>query len=130
MTAIQKVNLDSAFASFAETWTPKVAGDVNDSQVKLAKLEGTFVWHSHEHEDELFLVHRGRLRIELRDGEVQLGPGEMVVIPHGVEHRPVADEGCEVILVEPATTVNTGEVREDRTVIELDRVDSGSGKPT
>jgi mannose-6-phosphate isomerase-like protein (cupin superfamily) len=128
MTAIQKVNLDAAFAGIAEAWTPKIAGDVNDSQVKLAKLEGTFVWHSHEHEDELFLVHRGHLRIELRDGEVELGPGEMVVIPRGVEHRPVAEEGCEVILMEPASTVNTGEVREDRTAIELDRIDPSSGR--
>ena len=123
MTAIRKVNLDSAFANFAETWTPKIAGEVNDAQVKLAKLEGTFVWHSHEHEDELFLVHRGRLHIELRDGTVELGPGELVVIPRGVEHRPVAKGGCEVILVEPASTVNTGDVREERTAIVLDRID-------
>lgn len=124
MTAIRKLNLHQAFASFDETWTPKIAGDVNDAQVKLAKLDGTFVWHSHELEDELFLVHRGRLRIELRDGEVELGPGEMVIIPRGVEHRPVADAGCEVILVERASTVNTGDVREQRTALRLDRIDT------
>lgn len=122
LTEILKVNLDQAFASFEETWTPKIAGDVNDVQVKLAKLEGTFVWHSHATEDELFLVHRGKLRIELRDGEVELGPGEFVVIPRGVEHRPVADEGCEVVLVERASTVNTGGVREERTTLELGRI--------
>ena len=123
MTAIRKLDVEAAFATFDETWTPKIAAEVNDAQVKLVKLEGDFVWHSHEHEDELFLVHRGRLRIELRNGEVELGPGEMVVIPRGVEHRPDAGDGCEVILVEPASTVNTGEVREERTALELDRLE-------
>jgi mannose-6-phosphate isomerase-like protein (cupin superfamily) len=119
---IKTVNLAEKFARFSEHWSPKVAADLNDSYVKLAKLHGEFVWHDHPQEDELFLVVKGRLRIDLRGGAVEVGPGEFVVIPRGVEHRPVATEEVHVVLIEPKTTVNTGNVREERTVTQLDRV--------
>ena len=113
---IRVVNLSDAFASFDERWSPRVAAELNGQHVKLAKLEGPFVWHRHEAEDELFLVVEGRLVIELRDGEVSLDAGEFVVIPRGVEHRPVADGEVHVLLFEPAGTLNTGDVQDDRTV--------------
>lgn len=120
---IEKKNIANAFSAFDEVWSPRVAGDINDMQIKLVKLDGEFVWHSHEHEDELFLVINGRLRMEIRDQEaVIVGPGEFVIIPHGVEHRPVAEEPCEVILLEPKTTLNTGDVDNERTVRNLERV--------
>ena len=102
------VNLSERFGRFSEHWSPKIVGEVNDMHVKLAKLSGEFVWHHHEAEDELFLVHRGRLRIEFRDRVVELGPGECLVVPRGVEHRPVAVEEVEMILFEPAGVRNTG----------------------
>lgn len=119
---MQKINLARAFASFTDTWSPRVAGSVNGMEVKLAKFSGEFVWHHHEVEDELFLVVSGRLRMRLRDGDIVVRPGEFLVVPHGVEHCPVAEEDCEVLLLEPATTVNTGNVRNERTVTELSRV--------
>lgn len=118
---IQKVNLNAAFASFSDHWAPRLAGYVNESAVKLAKLEGTFVWHHHEHEDELFLVISGTLRIQLRDQpELVLQPGEFVIIPRGTEHRPVADAECHVLLFEPSTTRNTGNVTSEHTQEQLD----------
>jgi len=123
MTAVPpKVNLAQAFAGFSDHWSPRVAGDVNDMQVKLAKLKGEFVWHHHEHEDELFLVVRGRLTMRFRDRDVVLDPGEFLVVPRGVEHLPVAEEECEVILLEPATTLNTGNLRNERTRETLERL--------
>ncbi len=122
MSQIEKVNIAGKFSLFTEQWSPKIAGVINDMHVKLVKLKGEFVWHHHEEEDELFLVVRGRLRIEFRDGAVELGPGEMVVVPRGVEHRPVADEEAHVVLFEPASTLNTGNVRGERTVAELERI--------
>ena len=113
---IKTVNLTAAFARFQDQWSPKVVAQVNDFHVKLAKLEGEFVWHSHADEDELFMVVEGSLKILLRDGEVTLGPGELTVIPKGVEHCPVAESECLVMLLEPATTRNTGEVTNERTV--------------
>ncbi len=113
---MEKIVLAVKFGSFAERWSPKIVAALNGQHVKLAKLLGEFVWHSHEAEDELFLVVRGRLTIELRDGDVSLGPGEMVVVPRGVEHRPIAREEVEVLLFEPAGTVNTGNATGDRTV--------------
>lgn len=110
---------------FSETWTPKIVAALNGQLVKLAHLEGPFVWHAHEAEDELFLVLRGRLRIEMRGGEegdraVELGEGEMVVVPRGVEHRPVALPTASVLLFEPASTAHTGAVVSERTVTDLD----------
>ncbi len=111
----EKVSLAAAFASFDEPWAPRLAARVDDVAVKLVKLEGEFVWHHHEHEDELFLVVTGHLTIRFRDGEVTLGPGELVVVPAGVEHLPVATEPCEVVLIERETVVNTGSAGGDRT---------------
>ena len=117
-----KVSLTEKFASFADRWSPKVVGELNGQQVKLAKLHGPFIWHHHVAEDELFLVHRGRLRMEFRDRVVDLAPGEFLIVPRGVEHRPVADEEVEVVLFEPAGTLNTGNLRNERTVEELERL--------
>jgi mannose-6-phosphate isomerase-like protein (cupin superfamily) len=119
---LEKVVLAEKLALFAERWSPKVVGAVNDTAVKLVKLQGEFVWHRHEREDELFLVLRGRLRMKLPDGELVLGPGEMVIVPRGVEHCPCADEECHVLLVEPATTLNTGDARDARTVERPERI--------
>ena len=112
---IAKKNLAEGFAAFQEPWSPRVAGDINDMQIKLVKLEGEFIWHRHDEEDELFLVISGRLRMEFREQEAQvLEPGEFIIVPHGVEHRPVAEEPCEVVLLEPGTTLNTGNVDNER----------------
>ena len=110
------VNLAEKFALFSERWQPKVVGELNGQHVKLVKLLGEFVWHHHADEDELFLVVRGRLRMQFRGGEVVVGPGEFIVVPRGIEHRPVADEEVHVVLFEPATTLNTGNVTCERTV--------------
>lgn len=120
---IKTVNLAEAFRRFDDTWSPKVVGQVNDFHVKLAKLNGEFVWHHHEHEDELFLVTKGTLRIRLREDELTIREGEFVVIPKGVEHLPIADEECHVVLIEPATTLNTGDVQNERTVRDLEHLD-------
>ena len=117
-----RVSLAEKFASFTDHWSPKIVAELNGQHVKLAKLHGEFVWHHHEHEDELFLVHRGRLRMEFRDRVVDLGPGDMLVVPRGVEHRPVAEGEVEVLLFEPPGTLNTGHVREPRTLDNLDRL--------
>jgi mannose-6-phosphate isomerase-like protein (cupin superfamily) len=119
---IRKVNLAEMFGRFTDHWTPKVVGDVNDSAVKLVKLKGEFVWHHHDREDELFLVVKGRLRLKLRDTDLVLGPGEFAIIPHGVEHLPVAEEETHVLMFEPKSTLNTGNVRNERTVPELERL--------
>lgn len=119
---IRKVNLAEMFSRFRDQWSPKVVGEVNDSLVKLVKLKGEFVWHHHDREDELFLVVQGQLRLKLRDKDLVLGPGEFAIIPHGVEHLPVADEETHVLLFEPNSTLNTGNVRNERTVPELDRL--------
>ena len=121
-TGDDKVVLAEAFASFSEHWSPKLVAEVNDFHVKLAKLEGTFVWHRHEAEDELFLVVSGRLAIELRDRTVWLEEGEFFVVPRGVEHRPVAPQECHVLLLEPSGTLNTGDVINERTVQTLERI--------
>lgn len=105
------VNLDEKYGAFTDHWSPKIVGQINDMQLKVAKVQGEFVWHSHEETDEFFLVHAGRLRIEMRGRDaVTLGPREFFVVPRGVEHRPVAVEECWILLLEPAGVVNTGEV--------------------
>ena len=118
--SINVVNLDDKFSKIADRWHPYIIAELNGQHVKLAKIEGPFIWHSHEAEDELFLVVEGSLRIELRDGALDLAPGEMCVIPRGVEHRPVANGLVRVMLFEPATTKHTGDVESDRTVHEAD----------
>ncbi|MFZ2054129.1 MAG: cupin domain-containing protein [Candidatus Aminicenantales bacterium] len=105
---MQKVNLSEKLGLFADFWSPKAVGAVNDFQVKLVKLKGEFVWHAHEVEDELFLVLQGKLRMQFRDREIMIEPGEFIIVPHRTEHRPVADEEVHVLLFEPGSTVNTG----------------------
>ena len=112
---LKVVDIESQFAAVTDLWSPRVIGQVNDQYVKVAKVKGEFVWHAHAGEDELFLVIRGRLRIQLEDGEVAVGPGEFVVVPRGVRHNPVADEECWVMLVETVSTQHTGEVVTERT---------------
>jgi mannose-6-phosphate isomerase-like protein (cupin superfamily) len=107
---MQKVNLTEKFGSFTEHWRPKIVGELNGQEVKVVKFKGEFLWHQHEHEDEMFLVWRGRMRVEFRDRIVELDRGEFVIVPHGIEHRTAADEETEVVLFEPAATRNTGEV--------------------
>jgi len=119
---VQPIDLDAAFASITTHWDPHVAGELNGQQVKLAKLKGEFVWHRHEGEDELFLVHKGRLHMRFRDREVTVGPGQFVIVPHGVEHQPYAPEEVEVVLFEPASTLNTGNVQNELTRRDLKRV--------
>jgi len=113
---MEKVTLASKFATFSEHWSPKIVGELNGQHVKIVKFAGEFVWHHHENEDEMFLVHRGRFRMELRDRKIELTAGDFLIVPRGVEHRPVADEEVEVILFEPAGTLNTGNVQNERTV--------------
>ncbi len=122
MHPIDKTNLERAFDSFADHWSPRIVGELNGQHVKIAKLKGEFVWHHHENEDELFYVVKGRLRMIFRDREVELGPGEMLIVPRGVEHLPIADDECWVMLFEPASTLNTGNVRNERTVENLERL--------
>jgi len=108
MSTPEKINLARKFALFSEHWRPKIVAALNGQEIKLVKVQGTFPWHHHEAEDEFFLVWRGRLRIEFRDRVVELGPGEGLVVPRGVEHRTAADEETEVLVFEPAATRNTG----------------------
>ncbi len=120
------VNLAQKLSSFSDSWSPKIVGELNDSYVKLVKVRGEFVWHHHEQEDELFLVLKGRLRMRLReDGrerEEVVRAGEFIIVPRGVEHRPSADEEAHILLLEPKTTVNTGNVRNERTREKLERI--------
>ena len=121
-----KVNIADKFAKITEYWKPYIAAELNGQYVKLDKLKGEFVFHHHEHEDEMFLVVKGRFRMEFRgqgnDHHEWIETGEFIVVPRGVEHRPVADEECWLLLFEPATTLNTGNVQNERTVHELQRV--------
>lgn len=113
---MEKVNVAGKFDQFCDYWSPKIAAELNDSYIKLAKFKGEFIWHRHEREDELFFVTKGSLLIRLRDREIRIAAGEFVVIPRGVEHLPIADDEVHVILIEPKTTLNTGDVTTDRTV--------------
>ena len=119
---IEKVNLAEKLSLFDERWSPKIVAELNDTHVKIVKLDGEFVWHHHDDEDELFLVVAGRLRMQFRDGDVVLEPGELIVVPKGLEHRPVAEGETHVVLVEPKTTLNTGNVRNERTVEQLEQL--------
>lgn len=117
---LSKVNLMQKLNLFHDHWSPKIVGKLNDSYVKLAKLKGEFVWHHHDNEDELFLVLKGKLTMELRDGDVEVGEGEFIIVPKGVEHKPVAEEEVHLMLSEPKTTINTGNVKNERTVEKLE----------
>jgi mannose-6-phosphate isomerase-like protein (cupin superfamily) len=119
---VDKVNLAGKFQQIKEYWKPYIVGELNGQFVKLDKLKGEFVWHSHENEDEMFLVVKGRIRIEFRDKHVRLEEGEFIVVPRGVEHRPIAEEEAHVLLFEPASTLNTGNVRDERTIEKLERI--------
>jgi mannose-6-phosphate isomerase-like protein (cupin superfamily) len=120
---VEIVNLKEKLSRIHDYWNPRIAGELNDSYVKLVKLRGEFVWHHHAAEDELFLVVEGRLRVQLRDGDRELGPGELIIVPRGVEHCPRAlTDEVHVVLLEPRTTVNTGNVRNERTVNQEGRI--------
>src|SRR5215211_1223382 len=119
---MDKINLRSKLDSFTDHFSPKIVAELNGQHVKLAKFVGEFVWHHHDREDELFMVVKGRFRMEFRDRHVWLEEGEILVVPRGVEHRPVAEEEAHVLLFEPATTLNTGDVRDDRTIAHPDRI--------
>jgi mannose-6-phosphate isomerase-like protein (cupin superfamily) len=124
---MSKVNIAEKFAKITEYWKPYIAAELNGQYVKLDKLKGEFVFHHHEHEDEMFLVVKGRFRMDFRDRQGQsneewIEEGEFIVVPRGVEHRPVADDECWLLLFEPATTLNTGNIENERTVRELERV--------
>jgi mannose-6-phosphate isomerase-like protein (cupin superfamily) len=123
---MDKVNLAQKFSQFSEHYSPKIVGEINDSYVKLAKLQGDFMWHHHEAEDELFLVVKGELRMKIRENgaerEVTIRPGEFIIIPHGVEHFPSANEETHIMLLEPKSTLNTGNLQNERTLAELERI--------
>lgn len=116
------VNLKEKLSAIGTYWSPHIVGELNDQQVKLARLRGEFIWHSHENEDELFLVLEGSLTIEFRNRKVTLNPGEFIIVPRGVEHKPVAENEVHVLLFEPATIINTGNIRNDLTRTDLDRI--------
>jgi mannose-6-phosphate isomerase-like protein (cupin superfamily) len=119
---MDKVNLAGKFAKISEYWKPCIAAELNSQMVKLVKFRSEFVFHHHEHEDEMFLVVKGRFRMEFRDRHEWIDEGEFIVVPRGIEHRPVADEECWLLLFEPASTLNTGNVVNERTVAQLERV--------
>ncbi len=116
------VNLKEKFSLFSDHWKPHIIGEVNDCHVKAVKLQGEFVWHHHENEDELFLVVRGTLRMKFRDREAVIKEGEFIIVPRGVEHCPIAEEEAHIVLIEPKSTLNTGNVINERTVAELERI--------
>ena len=119
---LDKINIAQKFSQIREYWKPYIAAELNGQLVKLDKLKGEFIWHHHENEDEMFLVVKGRFRIEFRDKTVWLEEGEFIVVPRGVEHKPVADEEAWILLFEPGSTLNTGNVVNDRTLRELEKV--------
>lgn len=119
---MHKINIAEKFSKISEYWKPYIAAELNGQHVKLDKLKGEFVFHHHEHEDEMFLVVKGRFRMEFLDHHEWIEEGEFIVVPRGVEHKPVAEEECWILLFEPATTLNTGNVKNERTIRELERV--------
>ena len=119
---MEKINLVQKFSLFDEHWSPRIVGELNGQYVKIAKLKGEFIWHHHEAEDELFLVVKGRLTIKLRDRDVILDEGEFFIVPRGVEHKPVAEQEAQVLMFEPQTTLNTGNVRDERTRENLEMI--------
>lgn len=119
---MEKVNLEQKLSLFSEHWSPKIVGELNGQHVKLAKLKGEFVWHKHDHEDELFFVIKGNFKMEYRDRTVVVNENEFLIVPKGVEHRPVADEEVSIMLFEPASTLNTGDAESELTKHNLDRI--------
>jgi mannose-6-phosphate isomerase-like protein (cupin superfamily) len=116
------VNLREKFSLFPDRWKPRIIGEVNDCYLKAVKVKGDFIWHHHENEDELFLVVKGTLRMKFRDHEAVIKEGEFIIVPRGVEHCPVADEETHIVLIEPKSTLNTGNVTNERTVAQLERI--------
>ena len=119
---MQKVNILNKLSLFSDYWNPRIVGELNGQQVKLAKLKGEFVWHKHEHEDELFFVLSGLLKMEFRDKTVDIHPNEFLIVPKGIEHRPVAEDEVTVMLFEPASTLNTGDLNNERTREKLEKI--------
>jgi mannose-6-phosphate isomerase-like protein (cupin superfamily) len=119
---METVNLTEKFSQFSDHWHPRVIGELNDSYVKAVKTKGEFVWHHHDDEDELFFVVKGTLRMKFRDREAIVGPGEFIIVPKGVEHCPVADEEVHIVLIEPKSTLNTGNITNERTVARLEHI--------
>ncbi len=119
---MEKININEKLSTFSEYWSPKIVGDINESYVKLAKLKGEFLWHMHENEDEMFMVIKGRLLIKLRSEDIILNEGEFFIIPKGIEHMPIAENEVHVMLLEPKTTLNTGNVKNERTVEILEKI--------
>jgi mannose-6-phosphate isomerase-like protein (cupin superfamily) len=119
---METINLREKFSRFSDYCNPRIIGEVNDCHVKVVKLKGEFVWHHHDHEDEMFLVVKGTLRMKFRDREAVVHEGEFVVVPRGVEHLPVADEEVHIVLIEPKSTLNTGNIINERTVAQLERI--------
>lgn len=119
---MKKININDKLNTFSEYWSPKIVGDINETYVKLAKLKGEFVWHMHENEDEMFMVIKGRMVIKLRTEDITLNEGEIFIIPRGIEHMPVAEDEVHVMLFEPKTTLNTGNVKNEKTVEILEKI--------
>jgi len=119
---MEKVNIAEKFSLFDDYWNPRIVGELNEQYVKMAKFKGAFDWHHHDSEDELFLVVKGRFRMELRDGVIELEEGEFLIVPRGVQHRPVAQDEVHVLLFEPVSTLNTGNVRTEKTREKLERI--------
>ena len=124
---MEKINLQQKFASFSEHWSPKIIGELNDFAVKIVKVQGEFVWHHHDEEEELFFVIKGRLLMQVREtserqSDIWVEEGELIIIPHGVEHRPVTEEETQLMLLEPRSTVNTGNVSNERTVLHVEHL--------
>ncbi len=119
---METINLKEKFSRFSDYWNPRVIGEVNDCEVKAVKLKGEFIWHHHDAEDELFLVVKGTLRMKFRDHEAVVRESEFIIVPRGVEHCPVADEEVHVVLIEPKSTLNTGNIVNERTVAQLERI--------
>ncbi len=119
---MRTINIAQKFSQFYEPWSPKILGEINDSYVKAVRFQGEFVWHHHDNEDEMFLVVQGRMRMKFRDHEEIVNPGEFIIVPKGVEHLPVAEGEAQVLLFEPKTTLNTGNVTNERTLPQLERI--------
>jgi len=119
---MKTINIAEKFSQFHEAWSPKILGEINESYVKAVRFQGEFVWHQHDNEDEMFLVIKGRMRMKFRDHEEIVNPGEFIIVPRGIEHLPVAEVETQVLLFEPKTTLNTGNVTNERTLPQLERI--------
>jgi len=119
---MEKVNIVEKLSAFNDYWNPRIIGELNGQQVKATKLQGEFIWHHHDQEDEMFLVIKGKLKMEFRDKTVEINPGEFIIVPRGVEHKPVAEEEVHLLLFEPASTLNTGNIENERTKKDLQKI--------